>query len=68
VTFYFFLIQLKSVISIPPQSRASSWRQPTAASNVIGRSDTTNYTYIRRAIWNSSKINAKCKWFQSFTV
>jgi len=51
------------VISISPQSRVAPLRQPTTASDVIGRIETTNHTYIRRATWNSSKINAKCKWF-----
>jgi len=38
----------------------------TAASDVIGRIKAT--TYIRWTTWNSLKINAKRKWFQSFTA
>jgi len=65
--FYFFLIQFKSVSPIPPH-RTSTLRQPTAVSDIISRTEATNHTYIRRATWNSLKINAKRKWFQPFTA
>jgi len=61
LNFYFFLIQLESMISIPSQPRASPLHQPTAASDIIGRKPRT--TYIRWATWNPLKINAKRKWF-----
>jgi len=57
----FQYLQLESVISIPPQSRASPLCQPTAARHVIGQIGAIKHTYIRRATWNSSKINTK--WF-----
>jgi len=60
---FFFLLFKTLSVQIPLQPRASPSRQPSVASDVIGWTETTNYSLTRQATRNSSRTNIKRKFF-----
>jgi len=66
--FFYYYLKILVSVQIPLQSRALPSRQTIAASDIIDRTEVTNYLLTRQATRNSSRIDIKRKFFLLFTA